>query len=252
MVGIGWIGLRVEHARHAPQLRKTAALPADVQAFPRLKTVEITYETDTPDTRPLDVMRGEFLMQGTWDFRAEFLNQVLRGSGTATSTTNLFGSPTLRFNDGASAASAGVMSLNGIPDEALSMSFAISGQAKDLPTDQMPVEFTFNPPPGGASHTFVIEDESGRMLLQFRSFRQVRLEILSIQRIETDVEIVWSSVAGKPYALEFSTDLLHWTILRSDLVGLPAQTTVVDSLGLRYPNHPPPRGFYRILDRPPW
>jgi hypothetical protein len=220
---------------------------------PRLTIVTgyFTYETNTPDLRPADLMRGEFLMQGTWDFRAEFLARVIRGSGTAASTTNLFGSPTLRFNDGAADNDAGVMSLDGVPEETISLGFSISGQTKDLPTDQLPAKFTFNPPPGGASHSFVIADESGSMLLQFRSFRQVRPEILSIRRTGDDVEITWSSEKGKPYALEFSTDLRQWTIIRGNLVGLPETTTVVDHLAQRYPGDPPPKGFYRILDRPP-
>ncbi|MFZ9937542.1 MAG: hypothetical protein ACO3JG_10875 [Luteolibacter sp.] len=221
---------------------------------PRLTTVKgyITYETSTIDLRPADPMRGDFLMQGTWDFRAEFLDRVVRGSGTATSSTNLFGAPTLRFNDGAADNDAGLMSLDGVPEASIRLGFSISGQAKDLPTDRLPEQFTFNPPPGGASHTFVIADESGSMLLQFRSFRQVRPEIVSIQRTGDAVEIIWTSEKGKPYALEFSTDLRQWAILRSDLIGLPGQTTTVDSLGLRYPNGPPPTGFYRILDRPAW
>lgn len=249
------------HPAHAE--RVTVAYEAEVgtvtgQPFgitvPRLTIVKgyFTYETSTIDLRPADPMRGDYLMQGTWDFRAEFLDRVVRGSGTATSSTNLFGAPTLRFNDGAADNDAGLMSLDGVPEESIRLGFSISGQAKDLPTDRLPEKFTFNPPPGGASHTFVIADESGSMLLQFRSFRQVRPEILSIQRTGGEVKIIWSSEKGKPYALEFSTDLRHWSILRSDLIGLPEQTTTIDSLELRYLNDPPPMGFYRILDRPPW
>ena len=221
---------------------------------PRLTIVRgyFTYETNTPDTLPNDPKRGDFLMQGTWDFRAEFLDQVLRGSGTAPATTNLFGSPTLRFWDGAADAAAGDMSLNGITAAGLRMSFSISGQSKDLPTDQLPRNFTFNPPPGGASHTFSIGDGSGTMLLQFRSFRQFRPEIRSVRRTGNDVEILWSSVKGKPYALEFSTDLRQWDIIRNDLVGQWETTTVVDPVAVRFAGNPPPAGFYRILDRPPF
>lgn len=210
----------------------------------------LTYETSTPDLRPGDTMRGEFLMAGTWDFRAELLGKTIQGSGTATASTNLFGSPTLRFNDGATDNDAGTMSLDGVPGTTIGLGFAISGQAKDLPTDQLPARFTFNPPPGGASHTFSLQDQSGGMLLQFRSFRQVGPKILSVRRTGDDVEITWSSVSGKPYALDFSTDLLHWTIIRDDLIGLPITTTVVDQLAVRHPGNPPPTGFYRILDRP--
>jgi hypothetical protein len=196
-------------------------------------------------------MRGDFLMLGTWDFRADFLGKTVRGSGAATASTNLFGSPTLRFDDGVNDREAGIMSINGVPNDTIGLGFSISGEAKDLPTDQLPARFTFNPPPDGASHTFVISDSSGSMLLQFRSFQQVLPRIVSILRTGDNVEITWSSVAGKPYALDFSTDLRHWTILRGDLVGQPVSTTVVDNLAVRYPGGPPPRGFYRILDPPP-
>lgn len=208
-----------------------------------------TYETNTPDLRPTDIMRGQFLMLGTWDFRAEFLDKVITGSGAATATTNLFGNPTLSFNDGGNTADRGIMKINGTPDVDVEFGFGISGASKDLPTDQLPVNFTFNPPPDGAQHTFVLKDDAGSMNLRFLSFRQVRPEILSIQRTGDDVGIVWSSINGKPYALEFSTNLVNWTIIRNDLVGLPHTTSVEDDLAVRFPESEPTEGFYRIIDR---
>lgn len=218
---------------------------------PRLTIVRgyFTYETNTPDLRPADTMRGQFVMTGTWDFRAEFLDKVITASDSATATTNLFGSPTLAINDGGNKSDRGIMKINGTPDINVELGFSISGAAKDLPTDQLPANFTFDPPPDGAPHTFVLKDVSGSMLLQFVSFRQVRPEILSIQRNGDDVEIVWSSIKGKPYALEFSTNLIHWTIIRNDLVGLPQTTSVEDDLAVRFPENKPTEGFYRILDR---
>lgn len=150
---------------------------------PRLTLVRgyFSYETNTPDTfsNSADTMRGSFILAGTWDFRAEFLDRVIMGSGTATSSTNLFGSPTLRFEDGLGNNRPELMTIDGSPDATIGLGFAISGQAKDLPTDQLPENFTFNPPPGGAPHTFSLYSNSGTpattgtMLLQFRSFRQV-------------------------------------------------------------------------------
>lgn len=87
------------------------------------------------------------------------------------------------------------------------------------------------------------------MLLGFLSFRQVRAEILSIQRTGDEVEIIWSSVIGKPYALEFSTNLQNWTVIRNDLLGSAQSTGVVDNLAIRFPENKPTEGFYRILDR---
>jgi hypothetical protein len=208
-----------------------------------------TYDSDTPDLSPGDVMRGKFEPVGGWDFRAEFIDKVITDSGVATASTNLFGSPTLRFNDGGNRSGRGIMQINGTADDTIELGFAISGETKDLPTDKLPANFTFDPPPDGASHTFSLKDQSGTMLLGFVSFRQVRPEILSIQRTGDDVGIVWSSINGKPYALEFSTNLVHWTIIRNDLVGLPQTTRVEDDLAVRFPDAKPIEGFYRILER---
>ncbi len=217
---------------------------------PRLTQVKgyMTYETNTTDLRPADSMRGDFVMAGTWDFRAEFLGKVIRGSGTASASTNLFGSPTLRFNDGDTDSRSGIMSFDGIPDSTIGLGFSISGQAKDLPTDKLPINFTFNPPPQGASHTFVLENQSGSMLLQFVSFRQVDLKIHSVARMGGNVEIVWSSAEGKRYELEFSTDLQNWTKIRTNLTGTAQSTTLIDPIATRYSGNPPSNGFYRILD----
>jgi len=220
---------------------------------PRLTVVRgsFTYDSDTPDLSPADVMRGKFEPVGGWGFRAEFLDKVITDSGVATASTNLFGSPTLRFNDGGNTSGRGIMQINGTPDVTVELGFAISGEAKDLPTDRLPANFTFNPPPDGAPHTFVLKDQSGTMLLGFLSFRQVRHwpEILSIQRTGGEVGIVWSSINGKPYALQFSTNLKTWTVIRNDLVGLPETTSVVDDLAVRFPNAIPAEGFYRIIER---
>lgn len=222
-------------------------------SVPRLTVVRgyFSYETHTPDLRPADPMRGQFVMLGTWDFRAGFLDKVITGSASATATTNLFGSPTLSFNDGGNTADRGIMRINGAPDADVEFGLSISGAAKDLPTDHLPANFTFDPPPDGAPHTFVLKDDSGSMLLGFLSFRQVRPKILSIQKNGDQVGIVWSSVSGKPYALEFSTDLVAWAIIRNDLVGLPQTTSLVDDLTARFPENKPARGFYRILELAP-
>lgn len=208
-----------------------------------------TYDSDTPDKNPADTMRGSFGPVGGWDFRAEFIDKVITDSGMATATTNLFGMPTLSINDGGNKSGRGIMRINGTPDATVEFGLGISGAAKDLPTDQLPPNFTFNPPPSGAPHTFVLKDQSGTMQLGFLSFRQVRPEILSIQRAGDEVGIVWSSIHGKPYALEFSTNLVDWTLIRNDLVGLPDTTSLVDDLAVRFPVNKPTEGFYRILDR---
>lgn len=219
-----------------------------------------SYETSTPDifSNPADTMRGKFLIAGGWDFRAAFLGREVRGSGTATSSTNLFGAPTLRFEDGKTSSEDLVMSIDGVDDENIGLGFAISGQAKDLPTDQLPVFFTFNPPPGGASHTFVLESDTGvpattgSMLLQFLSFHQVEFLLQPAIAIGDQVEVTWLSVEGKRYGLAHSTNLVDWVVIRSEVLGEPSETTVLDDLDLRYPAGPiPTRGYYRVLDLGP-
>ncbi len=219
---------------------------------PLLTFVEghFTYDSNTSDKSPTDPMRGSFTPVGGWDFRANFLNKVITDSGMATATTNLFGSPTLSINDGGNKSGRGIMLINGTPDATVEFGLGISGASKDLPTDKLPANFTFNPPPSGAPHTFVLKDQFGTMLLGFLSFRQVRPEIiLSLQRSGNDVEIEWSSFSGKPYALQFSTNLTNWTIIRNDLVGLSQTTRVVDDLDVRFPVAIPNEGFYRIIER---
>jgi hypothetical protein len=222
-----------------------------------------SYETNAPDifSNSADTMRGSFVLAGTWDFRAEFLNRVIRGSGTATSSTNLFGSPTLRFEDGLGNNRPELMTIDGVPDATIGLGFAISGQAKDLPTDKLPENFTFNPPPNGASHTFSLYSNSGTpsttgtMLLQFRSFRQVVFNIKSIRPTGLTgkvMEVVWFSVKGKRYALEHSTNLKNWTVILSEVYGENPTTTALDNLDLRYPlGHVPAQGFYRVRDLGP-
>lgn len=229
---------------------------------PRLTIVRgyFSYETNTPDTysNSADTMRGSFVLAGTWDFRAEFLDRVIKGSGTASSSTNLFGSPTLRFEDGLGNNRPELMTIDGVADGNIGLGFSISGQAKDLPTDQLPEKFTFNPPPGGASHTFSLYSDSGTpattgtMLLQFRSFRQVELKVQSTRPTGDVVEVVWDSVKGKRYALEHSTNLKDWVVIRSEVFGDATTTTVFDDLDPRYPaGQIPTWGFYRVLDLGP-
>ena len=229
---------------------------------PRLTVVRgyFTYESSTPDTfsNPADTMRGSFVIAGTWDFRAAFLGHEIRGSGTATSSTNLFGSPTLRFEDGKGNSRPELMSIDGLPDANIGLTFAISGEAKDLPTDQLPENFTFNPPPGGASHTFSLHSNSGApettgtMLLQFRSFRQVELLVQPAIPTGDQVEVSWLSVAGKRYGLAHSTNLVDWVVIQNEVLGGTNTTMVVDDLDLRYPTDPiPTHGYYRVLDLGP-
>lgn len=229
---------------------------------PRLTVVRgyFTYETSTPDTfsNPADTMRGSFVLAGTWDFRAAFLGREVRGSGTATSSTNLFGAPTLRFEDGKGNNRPELMSIDGVPDGSIGLGFAISGEAKDLPTDQLPENFTFNPPPGGASHTFSLYSNSGvpettgTMLLQFRSFRQVELLVQPAIPAGDQVAVSWRSVPGKRYGLAHSTNLVDWVVIQNEVLGGTNTTMVVDDLDLRYPTDPiPTRGYYRVLDLGP-
>lgn len=245
-------GAELVTVEYEAEARTVTGMPFGIEV-PRLTVVRgsFTYDSNTSDKSPTDPMRGSFGPVGGWDFRAEFIDKVITDSGMATATTNLFGH-TLAFNDGGNKSGRGIMRINDTPDASVEFGLAITGAAKDLPTDQLPANFTFNPPPSGAPHTFVLKDQFGTMLLGFLSFRQVKPEIvLSIQRSGDEVEIVWSSISGKPYALEFSTDLANWSVIRNDLVGLPVTTSVVDDLAVRFPATIPNEGFYRIIERFP-
>ncbi len=220
---------------------------------PRLTIVRgcFGYESDTEDLNPNDTRRGSFLLAGTWDFRAEFLDKVITGSGTATATTNTFGSPTLSFEDGFTTEDSGIMSLDSVPDEEIGLNFRISGRPEDLPTDQLPSSFGF----AGAPHTFVLADESGRMLLQLRSFRQVQRQdhaVKFMSRTGDVVHLIWWSFQGNQYDIEFSTDLKVWNVIRPNITGEQLQTSLDDDLAERFTEGPIPRaGYYRVIDKGP-
>ena len=218
-------------------------------AVPRLTIVSgyFTYESSAMDLNPGDLRRGRFLLSGGWDFRAEFLGKVITGSDRATASTNTFATPTLSFEDGSTTGDSGIMSLDGIPNKEIALNFRISGKTEDLPTDQLPAEFGFQ----SATHTFVIADDSGRMLLQFRSFQQVDLSIKSITREGDIVEIEWCALKEKRYRLEYSSNLRNWSIIQDDLAGNPMSSTLSDNLAFRFlaADPIPLGGFYRIVDR---
>lgn len=220
-------------------------------AVPRLTIVSgyFTYESSAMDLNPGDLRRGRFLLSGSWDFRAEFLGKVITGSDRATASTNTSATPTLSFEDGSTTGDSGIMLLDGIPNKEIALNFRISGKTEDLPTDQLPTEFGFQ----SATHTFVIADDSGRMLLQFRSFQQVDLSIKSITREGDIVEIEWCALKEKRYRLEYSSNLRTWSIIQDDLAGNPMSSTLSDNLAFRFlaADPIPLGGFYRIVDRAP-
>lgn len=191
---------------------------------PRLTRVQgfFRYQSSTPDRSPNDLRRGSFYLGGnSWEFEARFLGHTLRGSHQATASTETFGH-TLRFNDGGNRDDTGDMSFDGIARSDLALGFSIVGNATHLPTDQLPAPFLYQ---RGNPHTFVISDESGRMLLQFRSVNQVATliptpEIINIEAPPSQARLTWRSVAGQSYQVEVSGELMEWTA-----VGLPVTAT---------------------------
>jgi len=213
---------------------------------PRLTIVRgyFTYESDTPDTRS-DPRRGSFDLNGAWGFRAEFLDHVIAGSARAEASTETFGF-TLRFNDGGDKEGTGDMFFDGIPSNDIELGFSIVGDKEDLPSDKLPDVFRFK----NAAHTFTIGDSSGRMLLQFRSFRQVETRIKEVELHEGQVRLVWCSLVGKRYTVEFSTDLRDWEVVVDSVTAAAAETEIVDDLTARL-KVGVQRGFYRVRELMP-
>lgn len=218
---------------------------------PRLTVVRgfFTYQSDTPDQNPGDLRRGSFKPVVSWGFRAEFLGHVVSGSNRATGSTETFGH-TLRFNDGGDSSDTGDMSFDHVPTADLALGFAIVGGPDDLPTDQLPKVFRFDRSP----HTFSLGDDLGRMLLQFRSFSQVvETTIKSIDWSPTEVAITWCSVENGRYAVEFSTDLKDWLVIRPLVIGEISESSIIDDFSDRSgPDALQPlRGFYRVRELGP-
>ena len=181
----------------------------------------------------------QLLGGGGWDFHAEFLDHVITGPGRAAASTETFGH-TLRFNDGGDDEDTGDMALDDTPRIDIELGFAITGDADDLPSDQLPEEFRF----AGAPHTFFLRDSSGQMNLQFTSFRQVVTRIKLIEHQPGTTRIVWCSLSGKHYAVEFSTDLDSWETIATNIEGSPKTSEFIDV----DPERRVPRGFYRIRE----
>jgi hypothetical protein len=214
---------------------------------PRLTRVHgfFRYESSAVDLRPNDQRRGSFVLgPGAWEFEARFLGHTVRGSQQATASTETFGH-TLRFNDGGDRKETGDMSFDGVFRIDIALGFSIVGNSSHLPTDQLPAPFTYQP---GNPHTFVIDDDSGRMLLQFRTVNQVVVplpppEIKSIEIAPNQTEIAtirWSSVAGQSYQVEASSDFIEWTPVGDPVNATSEETSATASLGAN------DRFFYRV------
>ena len=218
---------------------------------PRLTIVRgfFTYESDTPDSRPEDARRGSFEPVVGWQFRADFLDHTIKGTNRATGSTETFGH-TLRFNDGGDSDETGEMTFDGAPRADIALGFSIVGGPEDLPSDQLPAEFMFS----GAPHTFSLGDDNGRMLLQFIEFSQTfPFAIKSITRGGDEVQITWCSEQGRGYAVDFTTDIADWQVIRALVNAEGSETSIVDDLAERFGpgEDPPPDGFYRVRDLGP-
>jgi len=142
------------------------------------------------------------------------------------------------------------MAFDDLPRNEIALGFAIVGASDDLPTDQLPDVFRFE----GAPHTFSLGDESGRMLLQFRShFTVAPAQIKSIVWSPSGVALTWCSLENRRYAVEFSTDLNDWLVIRPLVLGAVAGRSIFDDYSDR--SGPggllPPRAFYRVRDLGP-
>ncbi len=214
---------------------------------PRLTMVRgfFTYDSETADIKGADLRRGDFRLNTDWKFHAEFLDHVVTGSTQAKATTETFGY-TLAIGDGGNQDETNDMTFDGTSAEDIELVLRIVGDEGDLPTDQLPETFGFV----GAPHTFTLGDESGTILLQFLSYRQVFPVIKSINWQNNQVRLVWDSILDRVYRVEFSSDLKNWQTIRAAVTGELGTTGIIDDIfGRQEP--PVPHGFYRIREIPP-
>jgi hypothetical protein len=141
---------------------------------PRLSVVSgyFTFDTSTPDDAPDDAYSGEYQHDGNAGFLASFVGHEVTGSETPFYWVDLVdGAPTsdtFRIYDGPTPVGfeGGTMSFDGTPDPDIQLFVAI-------PEDVFDDDDLINPFPGydwgdnGTTHTFVLEDDQGTMLLQF-------------------------------------------------------------------------------------
>ncbi len=201
---------------------------------PRLTRIQgiFRYESGAPDLKPNDLRRGSFILgPSSWHFEAHFLGQTLEGSIQAAASTETFGH-TLRFNDGGDRDDTRDMRFNGISRPDLALGFSIVGNASNLPTDQLPAPFNYQI---DAPHTFVIEDQSGRILLQFLSINQIPsppsppiLHFITLS--PQGAKVSWNSTPGQRYQLERSPDLLSWTPVGDPVNATTKETTTTAGL----------------------
>ncbi len=219
---------------------------------PRLTIVRglISYDSDTPDRRPNDPMRGSFDISDSWRFRAEFLGHAITGSNMASASTNLFGH-SMGFDD------EGDMAFDDVPRDDIGLLFGIAGDEGDLLDDQLPEVFRFRrrSPFNFAPHTFSLRDDSGRMLLQFRLIKQRPIPpvVISMAHSPTGMTLKWCSQFEQVYAIEFSTDFKTWVVIFPGIVGQLIDTTITDVFADRFGEGipPPTAAYYRIREIPP-
>lgn len=133
-----------------------------------------TFDTSTPDSEP-DELDGEYQQDGNAAYLAEFLETRITGSSTPFYWVDLSSNPssdTFRIYDGPRPVGfeGGVMSLDGVPDETIELFLAVTADVFDD-------DALINPFPSydfgflGDPHTYTLENDDGKMLMQFTSVR---------------------------------------------------------------------------------
>ena len=77
------------------------------------------------------------------------------------------------------------------------------------------------------------------------------LVITEVQQSDSFINVTWNSVAGNPYGLQYSTNLVNRIVVPDSQVGLVATTSVQHDLAPIFPGGPPDRIYHRVLDRRP-
>lgn len=237
---------------------------------PRLTVVtgRFVYETDGAMDLNGSDQRGHYQLLGGGGFTARFLD----GGGNAHLLSGSIGPwlevedidvgggktiDTFRFWDGNDAEDkGGIMTFDGTADGEYFLTFAMTdGSGDAFPDDSLPEIYPMTGVKGPIgypySHTFVIGDGAGRMLLQLNRLWQAvsgeRGPVIGKSGfVDGEFEIEFESKEGETYAVEFSSDLERWDTIATGLAAEGSLTTYRDSGVAERLGAIPGAAYYRV------
>lgn len=239
-------------------------------SVPRLTVVtgSFVYETDGAMDLNSSDQRGHYQLLGGGGFTASFsdaevTSHLLSGSigpWLEVEDIDVGGDKTIdtfRFWDGNdSDDKGGMMTFDGVADGENFLTFAMTdGSGAAFPNDALPEVYAMTGVKGPIgypySHTFVIGDGAGRMLLQLNWLSQgsVNSEGPVIRKssfVDGQFEIEFDSRDGETYAVEFSTDLESWEAITTGVMAEGETTNYRDSGVNERLGKVPASAYYRV------